>query len=200
MASTSSPQGLHPCVLLFIQHSFSSYLLESESESESESLSVVSDSLQSHGLCSPQNSSGKNTGLGSLSLLQGIFPTQGLNLSDPESPALQVDSLPAELPGKLQVQSQMIVISVQGLVERAFFFNQPFFLFRISTSCMRPTFSGENDLFYSVCVQIITSSKIILKDTTRVRFNQLTWASCGLVKLTHKISHNIFSHFRYKLS
>ena len=46
---------------------------------ESESRSVVSDSLQPHGLYSPWNSSGQNTGVGSLSLLQGIFPTQGSN-------------------------------------------------------------------------------------------------------------------------
>ena len=50
-----------------------------ESESESESHSVPSDSLQPHGLSSPWNSPGQNTGVGSLSLLQGIFPTQGLN-------------------------------------------------------------------------------------------------------------------------
>ena len=30
-------------------------------------------------LCSPWDSPGHNTGVGSLSLLQGIFPTQGLN-------------------------------------------------------------------------------------------------------------------------
>ena len=35
--------------------------------------------LQSHGLHSPWNSPGQNTGVGSLSLLQGIFPIQGLN-------------------------------------------------------------------------------------------------------------------------
>ena len=35
--------------------------------------------LRSHGLYSPWNSLGQNTGVGSLSLLQGIFPTQGLN-------------------------------------------------------------------------------------------------------------------------
>ena len=46
---------------------------------ESESHSVVSDSLQPHGLYSPCNSLGQNTGVGSLSLLQGIFPTQGSN-------------------------------------------------------------------------------------------------------------------------
>ena len=41
--------------------------------------SVVSDSLWPHGLYSPWNSLGQNTGVGSLSLLQGIFPTQGSN-------------------------------------------------------------------------------------------------------------------------
>ena len=46
---------------------------------ESESHPVMSDSLQLHGLYSPCNSPGQNTGEGSLSLLQGIFPTQGLN-------------------------------------------------------------------------------------------------------------------------
>ena len=45
--------------------------------SESESCSVMSNSLGPHGLYSPWNSPGQNTGVGSLSLLQGIFPTQG---------------------------------------------------------------------------------------------------------------------------
>ena len=40
-------------------------------ESENESHSVLSDSLQPHGLYSPQNSPGQNTGVGSLSLLRG---------------------------------------------------------------------------------------------------------------------------------
>ena len=48
-------------------------------ESESESHSVVSNSLRPHGLYSPWNSPGQNTGVGSRSLLQGIFPTQGSN-------------------------------------------------------------------------------------------------------------------------
>jgi len=39
----------------------------------------MSDSLQPHELYSPWNSAGQNTGVGSLSLLQGIFPTQGSN-------------------------------------------------------------------------------------------------------------------------
>ena len=46
---------------------------------QGESHSVMSDSLQPHGLYSPRNSLGQNTGVGSLFLLQGIFPTQGSN-------------------------------------------------------------------------------------------------------------------------
>ena len=45
----------------------------------SESRSAMSDFLWQHGLYSPWNSLGQNTGVGSLSLLQGIFLTQGLN-------------------------------------------------------------------------------------------------------------------------
>ena len=45
----------------------------------SESRSVVSDSLWPRGPYSPWNSPGQNTGVGSHSFLQGIFPTQGLN-------------------------------------------------------------------------------------------------------------------------
>ena len=54
-------------------------LLETGKESESESHSVVSNSLWPHGLYNPWNSLGKNTGVGSLSFLQWIFPTQGSN-------------------------------------------------------------------------------------------------------------------------
>ena len=43
-----------------------------------------------------RNSPGKNSGVGCHFLLQGIFPTQGLN---PGPPALQADSLPSESPG-----------------------------------------------------------------------------------------------------
>ena len=44
----------------------------------------------------PWDSPGKNSGLGFYSLLQGIFPTQRLNLG----PELQADSLPSEPPGR----------------------------------------------------------------------------------------------------
>ena len=47
--------------------------------SESESRSAVSDSLWPHELYSSWNSPSQNTEVGSHSLLQGIFPTQGSN-------------------------------------------------------------------------------------------------------------------------
>ena len=46
---------------------------------------------------SPWNSRGQNTGVGSLSFLQGNLPNPGIQ---PRSPSLQVDSLPAEPHGK----------------------------------------------------------------------------------------------------
>ena len=58
----------------------------------SESRLVMPHSLRSHGLQSPRNSPGQNTGVGSLSLLQGIFPTHGSNPSLP-----QVDYLPERI-------------------------------------------------------------------------------------------------------
>ena len=48
-------------------------------EGESESHSLVFGSLRPHELYSPWNSPGQNTGVGSLCLLQGIFPTQVSN-------------------------------------------------------------------------------------------------------------------------
>ena len=46
---------------------------------KSKSRSVVSNSLWPHRLYSPWDSPGQNAGVHSLSLLQGIFPTQGSN-------------------------------------------------------------------------------------------------------------------------
>ena len=52
--------------------------------SESESPSVVANSLRPGGLYSWRNSPGQNTGVGNLSRLQGIFPTQGSNQGLPQ--------------------------------------------------------------------------------------------------------------------
>ena len=51
---------------------------------ESDSHLVMSDSLPPHRLYSPWNSPDQNTEVGSLSLLQGICPTQGSNPGLPQ--------------------------------------------------------------------------------------------------------------------
>ena len=53
--------------------------------------------LQLRGLYSPRDSPGQNIGAGSLSFLQGNLPNPGI---EPRSPAVQVDSLPAEPQGE----------------------------------------------------------------------------------------------------
>ena len=50
-----------------------------KNESENEIYSVMPNSLWPHGLYSPWNSLGQNTGVGNFSLFQGIFPIQELN-------------------------------------------------------------------------------------------------------------------------
>ena len=60
-----------PCLV----QSLEQWRQNSLTESENESRPVMTDYLQPHGLYSPWNSLGQNTGVGSLSLSQGIFPT-----------------------------------------------------------------------------------------------------------------------------
>ena len=59
---------------------------------------------------SPWNSPNQNTGMGSLSLLQGIFPTQ----VSPSSLALQADSLPVRPQGKPKKVSFLIAQLVKA--------------------------------------------------------------------------------------
>ena len=70
--------------MLNLQHTVvyvikSGYFMTSLYWKWSENHLVMSNSLWPHGLYSPWNSPGQNAGVGSLSLLQGIFPTQGSN-------------------------------------------------------------------------------------------------------------------------
>ena len=58
----------------------------------------MSNSLRPHGLYSPWNSAGQNTGVGSHSLLQRIFPTQGSNPGLPHCRGILFQL--AEPPGK----------------------------------------------------------------------------------------------------
>ena len=77
-----SGQGLNSYIIIF--HMFKTLEEKihtlSRDSSESENVSVVPNSLQSHGLIQcAWNSPGHITGVGSLSLLQGMVQTQGLN-------------------------------------------------------------------------------------------------------------------------
>ena len=66
--------------MIFLDLRFStSAVLTFQKKVESESHSVMSNPLQPHGLYSPWNSPGQSSGVGSLSLFQGIFPTLGSN-------------------------------------------------------------------------------------------------------------------------
>ena len=71
---TGSKLGKEYVKVVYCHSLYSAYI-----QSESESHSDVSNSLSPHGLYSPWNFPGQNTGVGSLFLLQVIFPTQGLN-------------------------------------------------------------------------------------------------------------------------
>ena len=66
------------------------------SGNKSESHSVMSDSLWPHGLYSPRNSPGQNTGVVSQFPSLGDLPNSGIEL---RSPILQTDSFQAEPPG-----------------------------------------------------------------------------------------------------
>ena len=68
-------------------------------------IKIRSPTLQADSLPSGPSGKSKNTGVGSLSLLQGNFPTQESN-RELGSPVLQAYSLPAELPGKPYLQNR----------------------------------------------------------------------------------------------
>ena len=72
MSDSLRPHGLQQARLPFPSPTFLSITNTITS-------SVMSNSLWPHRLYSPWNSPGQNTGVGSLSLFQRIFPTQGSN-------------------------------------------------------------------------------------------------------------------------
>ena len=78
------------------------YLFPSPGDLPKPGIKPRSPALQADSLPSEPPGKPKNTGVGSLSLLQGgypfsLLPDPGIELG---SPALQTDSLPTELPGK----------------------------------------------------------------------------------------------------
>ena len=77
--------------------------------------SAVSDSLRPHGLYSPWNSPGQNTGVGSLSLLQGIFPTQGSYNNSKNKNSRQIPIL-ANLLNKASEISCKTILEKYGII------------------------------------------------------------------------------------
>ena len=102
-----------------------------------ESRSVVSNSLWPRGLYDPWNSPGQNTGVGSLSLFQGIFWTQGSN------------------PGLPHCRQFLYQLSHREACLMIRFFNSVLYSF-----CFYATAEGEkswilsldNTLFFQVCL------------------------------------------------
>ena len=98
----------------------------------------MSESLQPHGLYSPQNPPGQNTGVGSLSLLQGIFPTQGLNPGLPHGTQILYQLCHKGRPRILELVAYTFCRSSQtrnqtrvSYIAGGFFFNYLFFYWRI---------------------------------------------------------------------
>ena len=79
---------------------------------ESESCSVMSNSLQPQGLHNPWNSPGQNTGASSISLLQGIFPTQGLNPGLPHCGQMLYQLSHKGSPSGLRTHGHRLVVPV----------------------------------------------------------------------------------------
>ena len=128
-----------------------------EGGSERESRSVVSNSLRPHGLYSPWNSSGQNTGVGSISLLQGNLPNPGI---ESRSPTLQADSLPAEPPGKPKNTGLGSVPLLQGIFPDA----------GVGIHLLFPTHSASAPtLFYS---------KLFLVPTIQLKSASSAWSWC----------------------
>ena len=95
------------CILLpFFTHCVSSLLNLSFPYRFSKKVKVkvaqLCPTLRQHGLYSPWNSPGQNTGVGSVSLLQGIFPTQGSNPGLPYCMQIPYQLSHSESPRKLE--------------------------------------------------------------------------------------------------
>ena len=88
-------------------------------ESESESCLVMSDSLWPHELYSPWNSSGQNTEVGSLSLLQGIFPTLESNPGLPHCRWIlyQLSQISGQLTFKLIVDAYVFFLQLNRFLK-----------------------------------------------------------------------------------
>ena len=70
------------------------------------------DSFRAHGLYSPWNSPDQNSGVGSLSLLQGIFPTQGSKPGLPHCRQILLSAEPQRKPQNTEVGSLSTLLKI----------------------------------------------------------------------------------------
>ena len=153
-------------------------------ETESENPSVISDSLWPHGLYSLWNSPGQNAGVGSLSLLQGIFPTQVLNPG---------------LPRCRQILYQLSHLGSPRILEWVAY---PFFS-RSSWPRNWTRVSNGNPLRYSylenrmdggawwVTVHGVTKSRTRLSDFTSLHFTSLPALQIDSLPTKWELTYNI---------
>ena len=80
---------------------------------EQSKVKALSNSWQPHGLASPWDSPGRNTGVGSLSLLKGIFPTLGSNLGLPYRRQIlnQLSHMAQKWHQKLDLRDEALAVS-----------------------------------------------------------------------------------------
>ena len=171
----------------------------------------MSNSLRPSGLCSPWNSPGQNTGVGSLSLLQGIFLTQWSN------------------PGLPHCRQILYQLSYQGIPLRAIdFWKQTSSLIKSSNLflkghdhckwwssrgnslyswkgkpfCFIQVFNwlnganlhcGGQSALLSLPFHMLISFKSHPHTNIQKMFAQLSWAPCGPITLTHKIMYHSYS-------
>ena len=119
-------------------------------ECESVSCSVVSDSLWPHELWLTRllclwNSPGKNTGVGSHTLLQGIFPTQGSNPGSPHCRQILYHLSHQGIPYKQDGDEQDIILACQAEKDlvRGILTRNPRFTVWRSQFCDRNTYRSS---------------------------------------------------------
>ena len=132
----------------------------------SESCSVLSNSLWLHGLYCPWNSPGQNTGVSNLSLLQGIFLTQGSN------------------PGLLHCRQMLYHLSHQGKSGKHRFKSV---IFQIETIKVISIFTSSFSPFLNLCEVIRFSIRFLTQlrnwYLSKILFYKSSWRGSIFVKL-----------------
>ena len=134
----------------------------------------MSDSLQPHGLYSPWNSPGQNTGVGQPFPFPGDLPNSRIK---PRSPTLQVDSLPAELQGKpvdLKLNSKLLDRYIGSLQIR--FATRPYL--SPPTTKRNPNPCSYHSRIFLLAIVIVS---LLLYCHDRLAPSGHSWCSCHVV-------------------